>query len=79
MGLSLTVCVCVRVRVRVCMCMCACAGMQACVCVSVCVFHNFKLLRCSVCTIQFLVVLYYEIERQFKFPAGMNKSVVLRS
>ena len=31
---------------------------------SVCVFYNFELLRCYVCTIQFLVVLYYEIERQ---------------
>ena len=28
------------------------------------VFHNFKLLRCYVGTIQFLAVFYYEIERQ---------------
>ena len=28
------------------------------------VFYNFELLRCHVCTIQFLVVLYYEIEQQ---------------
>ena len=26
--------------------------------------YNFELLRSYVCTIQFLVVLYYEIERQ---------------
>ena len=28
------------------------------------VFYNFELLRYYVCTILFLVVLYYEIERQ---------------
>ena len=39
----------------------------------VCVFYNFELLRCYVCTIQFLVVLYYEIERQFQFPTEINK------
>ena len=27
-----------------------------------CVFYNFELFRCCVCTVQFLVVLYYEIE-----------------
>ena len=27
-------------------------------------FYNFELLRCYVCTIQVLVVIYYEIERQ---------------
>ena len=27
------------------------------------VFYNLELLRCYVCTIQFLVVLYFEIER----------------
>ena len=26
--------------------------------------YNFELLRCYVCTIQFLVVLYYEIKQQ---------------
>ena len=31
---------------------------------SVCVFYNFELLRYYVCTIQFLVVLYFESERQ---------------
>ena len=36
-------------------------------------FSNFELLISYVCTIQFLVVLYYEIERQLKIPAGMNK------
>ena len=35
-----------------------------CVCVCECVFYNFEYLMCYVCTIQFLVVLYYEIERQ---------------
>ena len=30
----------------------------------VCVFYNFELSRCYVGTIQFLVVLYFEIERQ---------------
>ena len=35
--------------------------------------YDFELLTCHVCTIQFLVVLYHEIERQVKFPAGMNK------
>ena len=35
--------------------------------------YDFELLTCYVCTIQFLVVLYHEIERQVKFPAGMNK------
>ena len=29
-----------------------------------CVLYNFEVLRCYVCTIQVLVVLYYEIERQ---------------
>ena len=27
-------------------------------------FYNFELLRCYVCTVQFLVELYYEVERQ---------------
>ena len=36
-----------------------------CVCVCVCVFHNFELLRCYVCTIQFLAVL----------PTRMNKEL----
>ena len=27
-------------------------------------FYNFELLRCYVCTIQFLVVLYFEIKQQ---------------
>ena len=31
---------------------------------SVCVFYIFELLRCYVCTIQFLLLFYYEIERQ---------------
>ena len=42
------------------------------------VFYNFELLRCYVCTIQFLVVLYYEIGQQLKFPARMNKVLCYR-
>ena len=64
-------CVCVCVCVCVCdqySCVCVGLFLTVCVCVSVCLsvclFHNFELLRCYVCTIQFLVVLYYEIERQ---------------
>ena len=36
-------------------------------------FYNFELLGSYGCTIQFLVVLYYEIEQQLSFPAGINK------
>ena len=40
-------------------------------------FYNFELLRCYVCTIQFLVVFYYEIEQQLKFPTRMKKVYVM--
>ena len=51
-------CVCRSLTLHVCVCVCVC------VCVWVCVFHHFDLLRCYVCTIQFLVVLYYEVDWQ---------------